>query len=112
MLKQLTLFSKFFQEIAFDSKSEGDFKSVKFNARKFTVVGITVLSLTLNVLTVDRLYNAATKLYAAKKEIKELKKQNEDLKAACAREKNCRLPSDDAKGDTPISKPKDPDKKR
>lgn len=111
MLKQLSLFAKFFQEIAFDTKAEGDFTSVKFNARKFIVVGITALSLTLNYLTADRLYDAAKKLYAAKAEIKELKKQVEDLKK-CVREKNCRLPSDDAKGDTPIFKDKPPDNRK
>lgn len=107
MLKQLSLFFKFFQEIAFDSKSEGEFTSLKFNARKFIVVGITVLSLTLNFLMVDRLYDVSFKLFAAKKEMKELKKELTDLKV-CITQKNCQLPSDDGKGVPPPSKNRPP----
>ena len=100
MLKQLSLLSRFIREIAFDTKEEGEFKSRKFNARKFIIFGVTSLSLTLNLLTADRLYDAALKLFAAKKELKELK--------TAMKENNCLLPSDDAKVVTPSLNPLPP----
>jgi len=90
MIKQLSLLVRFFQEIIFDMKEEGDFKSRKFNARKFMIFGTVVLSMGLNYLLADRLYDAATKFYAVKKELKELK--------AAIKENNCKLPSDETNG--------------
>jgi hypothetical protein len=49
MLKILTIFIYFVRELIFDSKEEYDFKSSKFNTRKFTVFVFVILSLSFNI---------------------------------------------------------------
>jgi hypothetical protein len=58
-VKLVALLFSFLRELIFDSKEEFDFKSSKFNARKFTVLILIVFSLFLNLLFAQRLYSLA-----------------------------------------------------
>lgn len=49
MFKIFSIFTYFIRELVFDSKDEYDFKSSKFNTRKFTVFVFIILSMSANV---------------------------------------------------------------
>lgn len=50
------------RELLFDP-GESDFKSKKFNPRKFTVLIIIMMSFAMNIWLIGRFYNVATELH-------------------------------------------------
>jgi hypothetical protein len=79
MFKIFTIFTYFIRELIFDSKDEYDFKSSKFNTRKFTVFILVVGSITANVYIVYRSIKLASSNIELKKESIELKNQLNSL---------------------------------
>lgn len=60
LLKALKIFYYVLRELVFDNKEEYDFKSLKFNTRKFIVTIMMMLSILLNVWLFYRFYSLAT----------------------------------------------------
>lgn len=50
----------FLKELVFDSKEEYDFKSSKFNSRKFLVYVLLIVSISCNAFLIIRLYELAS----------------------------------------------------
>jgi hypothetical protein len=75
MLKILTIFIYFIRELIFDSKDEYDFKSSKFNTRKFTVFIFVIASLAANVFISYKVIKIAKHNVELMATMVELKKQ-------------------------------------
>ena len=93
MLKLLSIFSYFFKELIFESKEEYDFKSSKFNMRKFLIFTLVLGSFFLNIFLINRVYHLAVLNSNLKKEFKDLNKKFEDLEE----KSKLLLPSDSQK---------------
>ena len=59
MVKIFSLLLYFFKEIVFDNKEEYNFKSSKFNTRKFIVLIIVMMSVLVAVTMTSRTYALA-----------------------------------------------------
>lgn len=59
MIKIFSLLLYFFKEIVFDNKEEYNFKSSKFNTRKFIVLIVVMLSVLVAVTMTSRTYALA-----------------------------------------------------
>ncbi len=59
MVKIFSLLLYFFKEIVFDNKEEYNFKSSKFNTRKFIVLIIVIMSVLVAVTMTSRTYALA-----------------------------------------------------
>lgn len=75
MLKILTIFIYFIKELIFDSKDEYDFKSSKFNTRKFIVFIFIVTSVIANVFISYKVIKIAKHNVELMVNVTELKKQ-------------------------------------
>lgn len=93
MLKLLSIFSYFFKELIFESKEEYDFKSSKFNMRKFLVFSIILMSIFLNIFLMNRVYRLALANTEYKKTLRTL---TENYQALEEKSKQM-LPSDSQK---------------
>lgn len=85
MVKIFSLLLYFFKEIVFDNKEEYNFKSSKFNTRKFIILIVVMLSVLIAVTMTSR-------TYALAKTNLELKENYE----SCTKNKN-QAPSDGRK---------------
>lgn len=68
MLHLFKLFWLFIKELIFDSKEEYDFKSKKFNAKKYMTAVLMMCSIVLNIWLLQRFYAAATENIELRKE--------------------------------------------
>ena len=59
MVKIFSLLLYFFKEIVFDNKEEYNFKSSKFNTRKFIVLIVVMLSVLVAITMTSRTYALA-----------------------------------------------------
>ena len=76
MLKGLSIFIYFLREMIFDSKEEYDFKSAKFNARKFAVMLMVLLLLLLTGFFFERSWKLAKENISLKLQLSEQCEKN------------------------------------
>ena len=76
MLKLLSVIIYFLREMIFDSKDEYDFKSAKFNARKFAVLLVTLLLLLFSCFFFERCLMLARENIELKLQLSELGAKN------------------------------------
>lgn len=73
-----------FRELIFDNKEEYDFKSARFNTRKFLILILITLSFVVNVWVIYRFIGVAVELVTTKSTLEQCEKTRAKPPKHCA----------------------------